>query len=348
MQGAGPYYTRFFIPLASDAVIWLLATCRGAFSLERRELAMRCQGSHGTWWLRNRVYRSVSEVEEALRQECVLSLEFGGIFPGHHLEDQPLEPPPLWAGEANRYDHRPRDFARSKAAPAEAACIWGEMVLDVDLEHDPLDPDKYDRSVVCDCGAARRVCDDCWEAFMRPAQSALLWAARFLGFERVLCVFSGRRGFHLWLCDERATRMTQPERIALVERLRRPPATRDAFSDGMYAVLAPAFDAHPVLSARFDQSKSARHRADAHREAVFAALWPRIDVPVAADPSHMHKAPLSLHPETGAVCVVMGDPDTASERFVPSQDTFLVHDVDERLLRAVVAGCATRIAKLVE
>ena len=54
-------------------------------------------------------------------------------------------------------------------------------------------------------------------------------------------------------------------------------------------------------------------------------LWPFIDFNVTADARHLHKVPLSAHPDTGNVCVVAmqgrwADAAAAGDQFLPSRD----------------------------
>jgi DNA primase small subunit len=39
------------------------------------------------------------------------------------------------------------------------------------------------------------------------------------GFKHILCVFSGRRGVHIWVCDKRARLLRDDERKAIVAYL---------------------------------------------------------------------------------------------------------------------------------
>lgn len=316
--GARCYYERTFLPIASDVIIYLLGTCCGRYSLAQREISLemvRYDGESGQridFPMRKHVFSSVAQFAAELTRKRmdahVASVGFGPIFPALHLEEPLIR-------------DKPREFERSTAMKAGVACGLGEMVLDVDLDHV-----SYDRTGICGCGNERKVCDACWECFMIPAQSVLQWIiTQFMGFKRVFCVFSGRRGFHMWICDPRVICMSAPERRSLVQLLRVPSpgmgaCESDEYRDHVYRMLAPIFDNSPVLRSRYTPPTDPHAQADAHRDAVFQALWPRIDEPVASDARHLHKIPLVLHPVTGAICVVMGDPDCPKLRFRPSVD----------------------------
>eukprot|EP00477_Mikrocytos_mackini_P000945 GAHX01001015.1.p1 GENE.GAHX01001015.1~~GAHX01001015.1.p1 ORF type:complete len:459 (-),score=70.44 GAHX01001015.1:61-1404(-) len=70
------------------------------------------------------------------------------------------------------------------------------------------------------CGETAKVCEKCWP-FMACAVKMIDESLREdFGFEHILWVFSGRRGIHCWVCDERERFMTQTARASIAAYLR--------------------------------------------------------------------------------------------------------------------------------
>lgn len=354
------YWTQLFLPIAGETIIVTLGTCGGLFALEQREVVLHYLNygaEGGDFPCRQYVFRTLHELcgvieRDARRfyahQQLVMpvNVHFGAIFPGHHLQLQPLR------ADKNDFDPsyapnedvlRPREWERTLFARGVASG-FGELALDVDL-----DPACTDRSGICECGAAKRVCRDCWMAFMHPAQVAMQRAlTHFWGWRRVITYFSGRRGFHMLVVERAVCQWTRAQRASWMTCMRYPfnretgawlRDTDDELGDVMYAALAPLYDAHPVLSARIAlPARNDPRWRNAHRWAVFKTLWPPLDEAVTVDPAHLHKLPLTFNHNSGYLCIVMGDAEDEAERFeaVRGVDVLDMQQVNERVLRACV------------
>lgn len=252
------FYTVLWTDEVAEAVLHTLATLGGRFALEQREIAVawcnRTTGAEG--WNRSQVFRHWRDALAYLRKDC-LNVNFGAIF-GTTLPTVPE-------------NEGPRYWERIHVFPSGAGTPRGEMVLDVDLADPP-----YSRTGVCDCGNKRQACAVCWKTFMVPAQrvmSALL--SQQLGMKRWFAVFSGRRGLHYWLCDDRVLQMTKAQRKLFVETLAKPPTIHSEWGREVAQMLGGGINSSGVDS-----------------------LWPKIDAPVGADATHLHGVPLTLHPDT--------------------------------------------------
>ena len=82
----------------------------------------------------------------------------------------------------------------------------GHLVADFDA------PDTR----TCGCGAEKKICQRCWSGVVLPAAKRLVRFFQEKPISAVYCVFSGRRGVHVWACDEFLPALSETERLNLL------------------------------------------------------------------------------------------------------------------------------------
>jgi DNA primase small subunit len=113
-----------------------------------------------------------------------------------------------------------------------------ELVFDIDLT-------DYDD--VRTCGKEAHICSKCWP-LMAVAIDILNRALREdFGFKHIFFVFSGRRGVHAWVCDERARSLSDDARSAIANYL----SVYKGQEKGL-AKLSTGLESHPFVSSAYE------------------------------------------------------------------------------------------------
>lgn len=187
-----------------------------------------------------------------------------------------------------------------------AIAVSRELVFDVDMDAAPAAV-----RAAC-CGGAPRACARCWRYIGAVAVGVLGDVLRTaLGFRRLLFVFSGRRGVHCWVADERARRLDDAQRAAIVALLQLP-LRRPTAPDTWPAAVRAAYVRHvaPAAAALVAECGGTADGA--------VSLWPVLDADVTRQRRHLLKAPFAVHPASRRVCVAV-DPARAAV-FDPARD----------------------------
>eukprot|EP00889_Picochlorum_renovo_P005608 jgi/Picre1/32638/NNA_007984.t1 len=124
------------------------------------------------------------------------------------------------------------------AAGNTFAPVERELVFDIDIT-------DYDD--VRTCGKDAHICTTCWP-LMATAIDVLDDALRNdFGFQHVFFVFSGRRGVHAWVCDEKARKLPDEARAAIAQYL----SVYKGLEKGL-PKLTTGIESHPFISRTYD------------------------------------------------------------------------------------------------
>lgn len=149
---------------------------------KRREFSFTLEGDI---YLRYQSFSDADEMQRALISKNPVKIDVGAVF---NIE--------------------PKDSKKNELVAFQA--LERELVFDIDLT-------DYDDIRTCCKGA--EICSKCWK-FMIIAVKILERALTDdFGFKHLLFVYSGRRGIHCWVNDQRARKLTFEMRSAIVEYL---------------------------------------------------------------------------------------------------------------------------------
>lgn len=82
-----------------------------------------------------------------------------------------------------------------------------ELVFDIDMS---------DYDTVRSCCKGKSICKHCWPWMATAAHVIRYMVSECFGFTKLLPVFSGRRGIHIWVCDAAARKLSDDDRQAIV------------------------------------------------------------------------------------------------------------------------------------
>jgi DNA primase small subunit len=170
---------------------------------QRREFSFTLENDV---YFRFQSYKSSDELKKKLIQYCPKKIDIGAMYnvlPTEHKTADPF-------------------FPQEK-----------EIVFDIDMT-------DYDDIRTC-CQEAK-LCNKCWK-YMIVAYKILDKILREdFGFEHILYAFSGRRGIHAWLCDERARILRDDGRIAIANYIKyKMSNVKMEISQGLHNPLHPAY-----------------------------------------------------------------------------------------------------------
>ena len=81
--------------------------------------------------------------------------------------------------------------------------------IDIDKEHRA-------ETVNCPCGSVKRCCDICWTQWLLPRLESAIAVLRSFNFSKLLTIYSGRRGAHVWVMDDVTWDLSSAERLRII------------------------------------------------------------------------------------------------------------------------------------
>lgn len=154
----------------------------------KREISYNCQSIHDDdeFVTRHLCYANANKFRDDVLERVPLRIDIGAMF-----EQEP---------------RRNKDIlSKEKSNPLER-----EFVIDIDMN---------DYNSIRTCCSEKTLCQKCWK-FIFYASEVLKQALTIdFGFKHIIWVFSGRRGIHAWICDERARSMRNDARAAVTNYL---------------------------------------------------------------------------------------------------------------------------------
>jgi DNA primase small subunit len=273
------------------------------------------------------------------------------------------------------YNVEPRMHDREKEFVPQAK----ELVFDIDAN-------DYDDIRFCPCKGSPAVCMVCWglmENAMRIVDTCL---RQDFGFGQIIWVFSGRRGVHGWVCDQKARDLTAEARSAVASFIHVPqqpsnglayfkrlhPSLERAYEEVLYPYFKDLAENHDLLLdeqgaptflqvldrykpgsskavlavwAKSDELAASSYRwklfdawcgegyerPELRKAVIFHFSYPRLDIQVSKQWNHLLKAPMTIHPSTGMICVpITAKPITSKTGFNPTTAP-RIHEIQQEI-----------------
>ncbi len=252
------YYKHFF-PLIWTRVLCPLATCNGRFKLKDVEISPRFADR----MMRYHIFETSDDVVTFCQKNEPCTLQLGAAMPSCKTREQ------------------------AKALMSAGVSHGkGPFVLDIDIS-------EFDRSGICDCDR-RVVCDVCWNTFAPSIRNVTEYFLKdVFGFKGVFAVFSGGRGIHYWVLDERVISLGPDGRTVLFDCIATRLELDPHYELIMERFLRPAYKSNELL---------VQGVSDA---VILSRLYPRYDRAVSVTAYHLKKMPLLLHQTTRNLCIVL-------------------------------------------
>jgi DNA primase small subunit len=147
----------------------------------RREFSFTIEIAGEEIYIRYQSYSKLADFQAAILQRKPMKIDIGAVF-----------------------SHPPKDH---KAIAQGFATEQRELVFDIDLT-------DYDDVRQCGCTGAK-ICSKCWQMMTMAVKVMEKGLREDFGFKHIAWFYSGRRGIHAWVCDEKARTLSNEARSAV-------------------------------------------------------------------------------------------------------------------------------------
>lgn len=256
------------------------------------------------FWKRSMSFKSVDQFKQSVMENLPQVIHFGAI-----------------------YDRVPSDPLR--------VVVKKELIFDIDLNDYHLTKEAVGRpgefNVRMCCGSEKKACSKCWTLIRFGARFLYLMLTKMLGFDPndLRFVFSGRRGMHCIVFDDRAREFTEKQRQDLLNFFSREsakhleyPIVNELYETVALPLLKTFLSMHPesLKTSFYEHIEENKRRRIPYPEATptLMLFWPRFDQKMTTQLVHPFKGPYSLHPETHNICEFF-DPQSDYDPFLVLQ-----------------------------
>lgn len=286
------FWTKCF-PVAAP-FIEMVITNNGTVQWNQLEIAARYTIEDRDVMSRKTLFTKLIEFLLYIQSKFPHSLELGAVYP---------------AGYEQRKDQRKMSHLIN---------LGGPVVLDIDI-------DDYHREGLrqglCDCDK-KQVCKVCWNVLLEPGRAVLdMMLRQTFGLCKIFYVFSGRRGYHAWIVDDKVWKWTFEQRSSFVTQLTKRPRGGCLITNQIVGILEPIWRRelfnNPNGSvkqkmANMRRSMPEEEYAEMVRQSIWNDLFPKIDIPVTKDAAHLKKIFLSPHLKTGKITIPLELPSLST------------------------------------
>ena len=301
-------YWAVYFPKAGDLVERVI-TNNGSVDWKQLEIAARFTIDNRDVMSRKTTYTRKDDLLLYCQAKNPHSLELGGVYP---------------AGFEDRADQR---------KVRRLINITGPLVIDIDMDDYHC---KGLRSGICNC-AKKEVCRVCWNILLEPGRKVLdMLLRKSFGFKQLFYIFSGRRGYHCWIVDDRVWNWTREQRETFMVQLSHRPRGGCLVSNQIVNMLKPVWkrellqNPNSTTNTKMKELRLAmpeEEYMEAEKQAIWDALFPKLDADVSLDACHLKKIFLSPHLKTQRVTIPLPPFDCEFE-FDPLLHVPQMKDID--------------------